>query len=130
MNATLENPEIDTDTLAAVDIDRSVGDFSYPENHTYDAGTGLSEATIDYICNVKSDPDWVRDFRKLLAQPDEFVRAGKPYNCPFARRASVAGRYRCVKTRVGGLEIGEHERGSRRTGHAGPIPLPLDGRRG
>jgi Fe-S cluster assembly protein SufB len=64
MNATLENPELDTDTRAAVDIDRSVGDFSYPENHTYDAGMGLSEATIDYICNVKSDPDWVRDFRK------------------------------------------------------------------
>ncbi len=64
MNATLNSPELDTDTSAAVNIDRSAGDFSYPENHTYDAGYGLSEATIDYICNVKNDPDWVRDFRK------------------------------------------------------------------
>ena len=50
--------------MSAVDIDRSVGDFSYPENHTYDAGFGLSEQTIDYICNVKNDPEWVREFRK------------------------------------------------------------------
>jgi Fe-S cluster assembly protein SufB len=64
MNATLENPELDTDTRAAVNIDRSVGDFSYPESHKYDAGFGLSEQTIDYICDVKNDPDWVRDFRK------------------------------------------------------------------
>jgi Fe-S cluster assembly protein SufB len=64
MNATLDTPELDDSTLSAVDIDRSVGDFSYPENHTYDAGFGLTEATIDYICDVKNDPDWVRDFRK------------------------------------------------------------------
>ncbi len=64
MNATLDSPELDTDTSAAVNIDRSAGDFSYPENHTYDAGYGLSEATIDYICDVKNDPDWVREFRK------------------------------------------------------------------
>ena len=64
MNATLDSTEMDTDTSAAVNIDRSAGDFSYPENHTYDAGYGLSEATIDYICDVKNDPDWVRDFRK------------------------------------------------------------------
>ena len=49
--------------MSAVDIDRSVGDFSYPENHKYDAGFGLSEQTIDYICNVKDDPEWVREFR-------------------------------------------------------------------
>ncbi|HWB06485.1 MAG TPA: Fe-S cluster assembly protein SufB [Verrucomicrobiales bacterium] len=65
MNATLTpEHEIDDSTLQAVDIDRTAGDFSYPENHTYDAGVGLSEATIDYICDVKNDPDWVRDFRK------------------------------------------------------------------
>ncbi|MES2705415.1 MAG: Fe-S cluster assembly protein SufB [Verrucomicrobiota bacterium] len=65
MNATLTpDSELDSDTMRAVDIDRSAGDFSYPENHTYDAGVGLSEATIDYISNVKNDPDWVRDFRK------------------------------------------------------------------
>jgi Fe-S cluster assembly protein SufB len=65
MNATLTpEHELDDTTLQAVDIDRTAGDFSYPENHTYDAGVGLSEATIDYICDVKNDPDWVRDFRK------------------------------------------------------------------
>ena len=41
-----------------------MGDFSYPENNKYDAGYGLTEATVDYICDVKNDPDWVRDFRK------------------------------------------------------------------
>lgn len=64
MNATLTpDSELDSDTMRAVDIDRSAGDFSYPENHTYDAGYGLSEDTINYICDVKEDPDWVRDFR-------------------------------------------------------------------
>jgi len=65
MNSTLiPDSELDTATMQAVDIDRTAGDFSYPENHTYDAGVGLSEATIDYISDVKNDPDWVRDFRK------------------------------------------------------------------
>lgn len=65
MNPTLTpEPVLDDATLRAVDIDRTAGDFSYPENHTYDAGVGLSEATIDYISDVKNDPEWVRDFRK------------------------------------------------------------------
>ena len=65
MNATLApDSDLDTATMQAVDIDRSAGDFSYPENHKFDAGVGLSEATIDYISDVKNDPDWVRDFRK------------------------------------------------------------------
>ena len=48
---------------ADIDIDRSAGDFSYPEAHTYDAGTGLSHETIDYIAEVKGEPDWIREFR-------------------------------------------------------------------
>lgn len=40
------------------------GDFSFPERHAYDAGYGLTEATIDYICDAKGEPDWLRDFRK------------------------------------------------------------------
>src|SRR6187200_1703637 len=47
----------------AINIDRGKGDFSYPEAHVRDAGTGLSERTIHYIADVKEDPDWVRDFR-------------------------------------------------------------------
>lgn len=59
---------LDTGTREAIAIDRSKGDFVYPESHKYDAGRGLSAATIDYICDVKGDPDWVRAFRhKALA---------------------------------------------------------------
>src|SRR5947208_16331565 len=48
---------------SAVDINRSIGDFAYPEVHVRDAGTGLSERTIHYISDVKEDADWVREFR-------------------------------------------------------------------
>ncbi len=47
-----------------LDLDRESGNFHYPEQHEFDAGTGLSEKTIDYICDVKSDADWIRGFRK------------------------------------------------------------------
>lgn len=47
----------------AIDIDRSIGDFSYPEQHTFDAGQGLSSKTIDYISNVKKEAEWIREFR-------------------------------------------------------------------
>lgn len=46
------------------DFDRSKGNFSFPERHKFNAGYGLTEATIDYICDVKDDPGWVRQFRK------------------------------------------------------------------
>ena len=48
---------------SAVDINRNIGDFFYPEAHVRDAGAGLSEKTIQYISDVKEDPDWVREFR-------------------------------------------------------------------
>src|SRR5882724_11193434 len=48
---------------SAVNIDRSKGDFFYPEAHVRDAGAGLSERTVHYISDVKEDPDWVREFR-------------------------------------------------------------------
>lgn len=47
-----------------LNLDRSVGDFSYDMTYAYDAGTGLTEATIDYIADVKNDPEWIREFRK------------------------------------------------------------------
>ena len=52
-----------TDQAAQLDIDRTAGNFSYPEQHAFDAGTGLSHATVDYISDVKSEPDWIREFR-------------------------------------------------------------------
>jgi len=48
----------------AIDFDRSAGDFHYEMEYAFDAGVGLSEKTVDYICDVKKDPDWIRDFRK------------------------------------------------------------------
>ena len=53
-----------TETKPDIGIDRSVGDFRYEMDYAYDAGVGLTEATIDYISDVKGDPDWVRAFRK------------------------------------------------------------------
>jgi Fe-S cluster assembly protein SufB len=50
-------------TTATLDIDRTRGNFSYPEQHEFDAGTGLSHATIDYISGVKGEPDWIREYR-------------------------------------------------------------------
>ena len=47
-----------------IDIDRSRGDFSYPESHAFDAGIGLNEATVDYISKVKGEPEWVRQYRQ------------------------------------------------------------------
>ena len=64
---------------SAVNIDRSKGDFSYPEAHVRDAGTGLSERTIHYISDVKEDPDWVRDFRQRA-----FFRRPRSLHSPTA----------------------------------------------
>jgi Fe-S cluster assembly protein SufB len=55
---------METPTKHELDIDRSAGDFSYDVNYEFDAGLGLTERTIDYICDVKNDPDWIREFRK------------------------------------------------------------------
>ncbi len=52
-----------TEVISQIDVDRTRGDFSYPEQHTFDAGTGLSHATVDYIAEVKQEPDWIREFR-------------------------------------------------------------------
>ena len=54
---------LDHETREAIDIDRTKGDFTFPERNKFDAGRGLTSATVDYISNVKSDPDWVREFR-------------------------------------------------------------------
>lgn len=51
-----------------LEIDRSKGDFSYPERHKFDAGYGLSPDTVDYIVQVKGEPEWIRDFRQKALQ--------------------------------------------------------------
>src|SRR6201987_627266 len=47
-----------------IEIDRSVGDFYFDVKAARDAGTGLTESTIDYIVDAKEEPDWIREFRK------------------------------------------------------------------
>ncbi len=47
----------------AIDIDRSAGNFHYKTTYEYDAGVGLTPATIDYISKVKGEDEWVREFR-------------------------------------------------------------------
>jgi Fe-S cluster assembly protein SufB len=59
---------LDLETREAIDIDRSAGDFTFPERNKFDAGHGLSDKTIDYISDVKNDPAWVREFRHKALQ--------------------------------------------------------------
>ncbi|MCF7675017.1 MAG: Fe-S cluster assembly protein SufB [Akkermansiaceae bacterium] len=59
---------LDIETHDAINIDRTKGDFTFPERHKFDAGYGLTEKTVDYISDVKSDPDWVREFRHKALQ--------------------------------------------------------------
>jgi Fe-S cluster assembly protein SufB len=59
-----------------IDIDRSVGDFVYPESHEFDAGTGLTRDTVNYIVDVKGEPEWIRDFR--LKALDTFLSKPMP----------------------------------------------------
>jgi len=47
----------------AIQVDYEKGNFSFPENYEYDAGTGLTEETIEYISKVKKEADWVKEFR-------------------------------------------------------------------
>jgi Fe-S cluster assembly protein SufB len=46
-----------------LDFEMDSGNFSFPEDYAFDAGYGLNEGVINYICDVKGDPDWVREFR-------------------------------------------------------------------
>jgi Fe-S cluster assembly protein SufB len=51
-----------------LDLDMDSGNFSYPEDYAFDAGYGLDEKTVNYISDVKDDPDWVREFRLQALQ--------------------------------------------------------------
>src|ERR1700683_1509821 len=52
----------------SIEINRDIGDFFYDLKPTRDAGVGLTEQTIDYIVDVKGEPDWMRAFRKKAYQ--------------------------------------------------------------
>ena len=47
----------------AIQVDYEKGNFSFPEDYTYDAGTGLNEETVAYISKVKNEAAWVKEFR-------------------------------------------------------------------
>jgi Fe-S cluster assembly protein SufB len=53
-----------SETQTQLEIDREKGNFRYDVDYEFDAGTGLNDKTIDYICDVKGEPDWIREFRK------------------------------------------------------------------
>ncbi len=61
-----------TDT-SAVNIDRDIGDFHYKVDYGYDAGVGLDERVVNYISDVKQDPDWVREFRGARSARDALM---------------------------------------------------------
>jgi len=69
---------IEQETQNAIDVDRAKGDFHFPEKHKFDAGVGLSTDTINYISDVKNDPDWVRAFR--LKAYETFLSKPMPTN--------------------------------------------------
>src|SRR5260370_32792282 len=48
----------------STDIDGNIVNFFYNVRSTRDAGVGLTEKTIDYIVDVKREPEWLREFRK------------------------------------------------------------------
>ena len=49
----------------SIDIDRDTGNFFYDLKPTRDAGVGLTERTIDYIVDVKGEPDWYASSAKV-----------------------------------------------------------------
>jgi Fe-S cluster assembly protein SufB len=65
-------------TTTDIEIKTDIGNFIYPEKHTYDAGIGLSEEVLHYISNVKEEPDWIRKFR--LESLQTFYKKPLPTN--------------------------------------------------
>jgi Fe-S cluster assembly protein SufB len=53
-----------SEETTVIDIDREKGNFHYDVKYAFDAGTGLDEGVIDYICDAKGEDDWIRAFRK------------------------------------------------------------------
>ncbi len=115
---------LDLETREAIDIDRTKGDFTFPERNKFDAGRGLTSATVDYISDVKNDPDWVREFRhKALeglpgqadAHPlgDEGSGEHRFRHHPLLsirRREAEALVGRCARRRAGNLRASRHSR--------------------
>jgi Fe-S cluster assembly protein SufB len=61
-DSTLDVPPAVENDISDIRVD-SVGDFTFPERNKFDSGFGITSKTVDYISDVKDDPDWVREFR-------------------------------------------------------------------
>ncbi len=69
-------PPTETEAIAAepavenptVGIDQTAGNFSYDVTYEFDAGSGLSEKTVEYISSVKKEAPWILEFRKKALQ--------------------------------------------------------------
>src|SRR5246500_2402653 len=62
--AVSKNNEVFLSGSGGQDSARNIGDFFYDLKPARDAGVGLTEETIDYIVDVKEEPEWLREFRK------------------------------------------------------------------
>lgn len=51
-------------TQSPLNIEREDGNFFYKTEYAYDAGIGLDATTVDYISEVKNEPEWIRAFRQ------------------------------------------------------------------
>ena len=58
----------------SIAIDRDIGNFFYNVTATRDAGVGLTEKTIDYIVDVKGEPDGFANSGKT---PTTFLRVSR-----------------------------------------------------
>ena len=72
----MESPS--DNTKEALNLDRSVGDFSFAEDYAYDAGVGLTPEVIKYISKVKEEDEWITDFR--LKALETFEKMPLPTN--------------------------------------------------
>jgi hypothetical protein len=77
-------------SVLKIDNNRDIGDFHYDLQPTRDAGVGLTERTIDYIVDVKGEPDWMREFRKKAYR----VFMSKPLPTHWAGNELLGNRFR------------------------------------
>ncbi|MGA3006469.1 MAG: Fe-S cluster assembly protein SufB [Opitutaceae bacterium] len=80
-------PPTEIEVPVAVDnpvsgIDQSAGDFKYDVKYELDAGTGLSEQTVDYISAAKKEAPWLHEFRRAALK----VFQSKPLPTHWATR--------------------------------------------
>jgi Fe-S cluster assembly protein SufB len=61
-DSTLDLPSAVENDISDIRVDNT-GNFTFPERNKFDSGFGITSKTVDYISDVKDDPDWVREFR-------------------------------------------------------------------